>query len=295
MCPTATMLAEDLRQAADRGARPVRRAPQLRRITTTPACAPSSTASASTTSSSRPPTATASGRSTRCCGWRWSGSTRSRRSCCRRWARSGGRPIRRSCRSAPRPAGCCRFRPWSGMSIGGTIVFARRGRDADRGSGHRRPCQDAVAPGLGHALDGAGRRLRDVRQGPDRLASGLSNQVCRVLGGEPPEGFHYELFMDENNQKISKSKGNGLTMEDWLRYGAPESLAYYMFQSPRSAKRLYLRRHPQGGGRISAAAGRLQPPARRGRRQRGQPAGQPGLARPCAARRRPRARRCPSR
>ncbi|MDB5458332.1 MAG: lysine--tRNA ligase, partial [Caulobacteraceae bacterium] len=46
-------------------------------------------------------------------------------------------------------------------------------------------------------------------------------------------------FLDENNQKISKSKGNGLTMEDWLRYGAPESLAYYMFQSPRSAKRLF--------------------------------------------------------
>ena len=67
----------------------------------------------------------------------------------------------------------------------------------------------------------------------------LSNQVCKVLGGVPPEGFHYELFMDENNQKISKTKGNGLTMEDWLRYGAPESLAYYMFQSPRSAKRLF--------------------------------------------------------
>jgi lysyl-tRNA synthetase class 1 len=67
----------------------------------------------------------------------------------------------------------------------------------------------------------------------------VSNRVCKVLGGEPPEAFHYELFMDENNQKISKSKGNGLTMEEWLRYGAPESLAYYMFQSPKSAKRLY--------------------------------------------------------
>ena len=67
----------------------------------------------------------------------------------------------------------------------------------------------------------------------------LSNQVCKVLGGAPPEGFNYELFMDENNQKISKTKGNGLTMEEWLRYGAPESLAYYMFQSPRSAKRLF--------------------------------------------------------
>jgi lysyl-tRNA synthetase class 1 len=67
----------------------------------------------------------------------------------------------------------------------------------------------------------------------------VSNRVCKVLGGEPPDGFHYELFMDENNQKISKSRGNGLTMEEWLRYGAPESLAYYMFQSPKSAKRLY--------------------------------------------------------
>jgi len=66
-----------------------------------------------------------------------------------------------------------------------------------------------------------------------------SGAICRALGGTPPEGFNYELFLDENNQKISKSKGNGLTMEDWLRYGAPESLAYYMFQSPRSAKKLF--------------------------------------------------------
>ena len=67
----------------------------------------------------------------------------------------------------------------------------------------------------------------------------VSNKVCQALGGTPPEAFHFELFMDENNQKISKSKGNGLTIEEWLRYGAPESLAYYMFQSPKSAKRLY--------------------------------------------------------
>ena len=67
----------------------------------------------------------------------------------------------------------------------------------------------------------------------------VSSQVCKILGGTPPEGFNYELFLDEHGQKISKSKGNGLTMEDWLRYGAPESLAYYMFQSPKSAKKLY--------------------------------------------------------
>ncbi len=67
----------------------------------------------------------------------------------------------------------------------------------------------------------------------------VSDKLTKVLGGVPPVAFHFELFMDENNQKISKSKGNGLTMEEWLRYGAPESLAYYMYQSPKSAKRLY--------------------------------------------------------
>jgi lysyl-tRNA synthetase class 1 len=67
----------------------------------------------------------------------------------------------------------------------------------------------------------------------------ISNRIVKALGGEPPEAFHFELFMDENNQKISKSKGNGLTMEEWLRYSTPQSLAYYMFQSPKSAKRLY--------------------------------------------------------
>ena len=67
----------------------------------------------------------------------------------------------------------------------------------------------------------------------------VSDKIVRALGGTPPLAFHFELFMDENNQKISKSKGNGLTMEEWLRYGAPQSLAYYMYQSPKSAKRLY--------------------------------------------------------
>jgi lysyl-tRNA synthetase, class I len=67
----------------------------------------------------------------------------------------------------------------------------------------------------------------------------ISSRIVKALGAEPPEAFHFELFMDENNQKISKSKGNGLTMEEWLRYGTPESLAYYMYQSPKSAKRLY--------------------------------------------------------
>ena len=65
-----------------------------------------------------------------------------------------------------------------------------------------------------------------------------ASRICRVLGAEPPEPFTFELFLDEAGAKISKSKGNGLGMEDWLRYGAPESLAFYMFQNPRAAKSL---------------------------------------------------------
>jgi len=67
----------------------------------------------------------------------------------------------------------------------------------------------------------------------------LSSAIARVLGAEPPEGFTYELFLDENGEKISKSKGNGITIEEWLRYGPPESLSLYMYQGPRKAKRLY--------------------------------------------------------
>ncbi len=67
----------------------------------------------------------------------------------------------------------------------------------------------------------------------------LSSKICRALGGTPPEGFNYELFLDEHGQKISKSKGNGLTIEEWLTYASPESLSLYMFQKPKTAKRLY--------------------------------------------------------
>ena len=67
----------------------------------------------------------------------------------------------------------------------------------------------------------------------------LSSQICRVLGAEPPVGFTYELFLDAGGQKISKSKGNGLTIEEWLEYGPPESLSLFMYNSPKSAKRLH--------------------------------------------------------
>ena len=67
----------------------------------------------------------------------------------------------------------------------------------------------------------------------------LSSQICRVIGGNPPVNLTYELFLDQEGQKISKSKGNGLTIDEWLTYAPAESLAYYMFQAPRKAKRLY--------------------------------------------------------
>lgn len=67
----------------------------------------------------------------------------------------------------------------------------------------------------------------------------LSGAIVRALGGQAPEGFNYELFLDEKGQKISKSKGNGLTIEEWLTYASPESLAQFMFQKPTAAKRLY--------------------------------------------------------
>jgi lysyl-tRNA synthetase class 1 len=66
----------------------------------------------------------------------------------------------------------------------------------------------------------------------------VSSRICTILGGAPPGGFTFELFLDQDNQKISKSKGNGLTLEEWRRYGTPESLVYYLFQSPRSARKL---------------------------------------------------------
>jgi lysyl-tRNA synthetase, class I len=67
----------------------------------------------------------------------------------------------------------------------------------------------------------------------------LSGEINRAIGGTPPEGFNYELFLDEKGQKISKSKGNGLTIDEWLRYASPESLSLFMYREPKAAKRLY--------------------------------------------------------
>ncbi len=67
----------------------------------------------------------------------------------------------------------------------------------------------------------------------------LSSKIVRILGKRPPEGFNYELFLDQDGKKISKSKGNGITIEEWLTYASPESLSLYMYQNPKKAKRLH--------------------------------------------------------
>lgn len=67
----------------------------------------------------------------------------------------------------------------------------------------------------------------------------LSSQIARALDATPPEGFNYELFLDEHGRKISKSKGNGLTIDEWLTYASPESLALFMYSRPREAKKLH--------------------------------------------------------
>ena len=76
--------------------------------------------------------------------------------------------------------------------------------------------------------------------GKDHQANSIVyDRICNALGGRAPEHYVYELFLDDKGQKISKSKGNGLTIDEWLTYAPTESLAYYMFLKPRTAKRLY--------------------------------------------------------
>ena len=85
----------------------------------------------------------------------------------------------------------------------------------------------------------------------------LSSRICRILGASPPETFTYELFLDQHGQKISKSKGNGLSVEEWLRYGPPESLGQFMYAQPQRAKRLYFDVIPRATDEYLANADKL--------------------------------------
>src|SRR3546814_8474899 len=69
-----------------------------------------------------------------------------------------------------------------------------------------------------------------------------SSKIARILGARPPEGFNYEMFLDAKCEKISKSKGNGLSIEEWLTYATPQSLPLYLYREPRKAKRTEKRR-----------------------------------------------------
>jgi len=76
--------------------------------------------------------------------------------------------------------------------------------------------------------------------GKDLIESAiLSTKIIKLLGKTNPSGFSYELFLDEKGEKISKSKGNGITIDQWLKYASPESLSLFMYQNPRRAKKLY--------------------------------------------------------
>ena len=76
--------------------------------------------------------------------------------------------------------------------------------------------------------------------GKDLIESAiLSTKIIKLLGKSNPSGFAYELFLDERGEKISKSKGNGITIDDWLKYSSPESLSLFMYQNPKRAKKLY--------------------------------------------------------
>jgi lysyl-tRNA synthetase, class I len=77
--------------------------------------------------------------------------------------------------------------------------------------------------------------------GKDLTDSGVqSGKIAQILGGRKPEGMIYEMFLDEKGEKISKSKGNGLALEDWLTYAPQESVAFYAYREPKSAKQLHM-------------------------------------------------------
>ncbi len=121
----------------------------------------------------------------------------------------------------------------------GTIVF----RDPDAGkvvevpvTGGNVKCQWKADWALRWAALGVDYEM----SGKDLIDSvRLSGRICRILGREPPKGFTFELFLDADGQKISKSRGNGISIDEWLTYASPESLSLFMFHKPKAAKRLH--------------------------------------------------------
>ena len=138
--------------------------------------------------------------------------------------------------------------------------------------------------------------------GKDLIDSTIqSGKIARVLGGRPPEGFNYEMFLDEKGEKISKSKGNGLSLDQWLTYGSEESLAFFAYREPKKAKSLHIGVIPRAvdeyctvprqlrrpAGRAEARQSGPPHPRRQGARRRPaadlRPAAQPRLACPASS------------
>ena len=110
----------------------------------------------------------------------------------------------------------------------------------------------------------------------------LSSQICRVLGGRPPEGFTYELFLDEKGEKISKSKGNGLTVDEWLHLRAARKPGVVHVQLAEKRQAPAFRRDPAPGRRLPDLPEQVPGAGAQGRRQRADAAArQPGVAHPC--------------
>ncbi len=128
-------------------------------------------------------------------------------------------------------------------------------------AGHRRALQAAMEAGLGDALDRARRRLRDGRQGPDRFGEAVGRDQSRHRR-PPPEGFNYELFLDEKGQKISKSKGNGLTIDEWLRYASAGIAVAVHVSRAEGGEAALFRCDPAQCRRVSAIPRRLSAPGR---------------------------------
>jgi len=119
----------------------------------------------------------------------------------------------------------------------GTIVFEDEGRKTELPvTGGNVKCQWKVDWAMRWLALGIDYEM----SGKDLISSvELSTKITATLGAPPPETLNYELFLDEHGQRISKSKGNGLSVDEWLTYGPDESIALYMFQKPKSAKKLY--------------------------------------------------------
>ena len=161
-------------------------------------------------------------------------------------------------------------------------------RVVDAEAGHRSPSPTRTAREIEQSALGGRSKLqwkvdwamRWVALGVDYEMSGKdlidstiqSGKIARILGGRPPEGFNYEMFLDEKGEKISKSKGNGLSLDEWLTYGNEESLAFFAYREPQEGQEPAHRRHPARGRRILPVPRQLSDPADRAEaRQSGPP------------------------